>query len=49
MSNVCSVSVEESSCCSEKVLDMVGWHREKYLTDVALLLTLTVPNVKGDF
>ena len=33
----------------KKVLDMVGWHREKYLTDVALLLTLTVPNVKGDF
>lgn len=32
----------------KRVLDMVRWHREKYPTDVALLLTLTVPNVIGE-
>lgn len=32
----------------KQVLDLVHWHREKYSTDVPLLLTLTVVNVPGD-
>ena len=31
----------------KQVLDLVHWHREKYSTDVPLLLTLTVVNVSG--
>ena len=32
----------------KQVLDLVHWHREKYSTDIPLLLTLTVVNVSGD-
>jgi plasmid rolling circle replication initiator protein Rep len=32
----------------KQVLDLIHWHREKYSTDVPLLLTLTVVNVSGD-
>jgi len=32
----------------KQVLDLVHWHREKYSTDVPLLLTLTVINVSSD-
>jgi plasmid rolling circle replication initiator protein Rep len=32
----------------KEVLDLVHWHREKYSTDIPLLLTLTVVNVPGD-
>lgn len=32
----------------KQVLDLVHWHREKYSTDVPLLLTLTVVNVPGN-
>jgi plasmid rolling circle replication initiator protein Rep len=31
----------------KQVLDLVHWHRERYSTDVPLLLTLTVVNVTG--
>jgi len=31
----------------KQVLDLVHWHREKYSTDVPLLLTLTVVNMPG--
>lgn len=32
----------------KEVLDLIHWHREKYSTDIPLLLTLTVVNVPGD-
>ena len=32
----------------KQVLELVHWHREKYSTDIPLLLTLTVINVPGD-
>ena len=32
----------------KQVLELVHWHREKYKTDIPLLLTLTVVNVRGD-
>lgn len=32
----------------KQVLDLVHWHRERYSTDVPLLLTLTVVNVSAD-
>ena len=32
----------------KQVLELVHWHREKYSTDIPLLLTLTVVNVFGD-
>ncbi|MFA6050937.1 MAG: protein rep [Candidatus Paceibacterota bacterium] len=32
----------------KQVLDLATWHLEKYSSDVPILLTLTVPNVKGE-
>lgn len=38
----------KSLVIKKQVLDLVHWHREKYSTDIPLLLTLTVINVPGD-